>query len=129
MYIYTHIHILIYTSNPQHELYKFELVFRGTFPKHSSKNPLPKGPLISLFDSLFSLTRYLVHSLMESKVRRRWGQTGSWDNTQMQVREDYNVFLTMLRTELKWFPPPCFWSTCIRWGLKKRGPVASLALN
>ena len=94
MYIYTHIHI--YTSNPQHELHKFELVFRGTFPKHSSKNPLPKGPLISLFDSSFSLTRYLVHSLMELNVRKRWGQTGSWDNTQMQVREDYNVFLTML---------------------------------
>lgn len=96
IYVYTHTHIHIYTSNPQHELYKFELVFRRTFPKHSSKNPLPKGPLISLFDSSFSLTRYLVHSLMELNVRKRWGQTGSWDNTQMQVREDYNVFLTML---------------------------------
>lgn len=74
IYIYTHIHK--YTSNPQHELYKFKLVLRGTFPKHSSKNPLPKGTLISLFDSSFSLTRSLVHSLMESKVRRCWGQTG-----------------------------------------------------
>lgn len=94
IYIYTHIHK--YTSNPQHELYKFKLVLRGTFPKHSSKNPLPKGTLISLFDSSFSLTRYLSPFFNGVKGEKMLGTDWIWDNTQMQVREDYNVFLTML---------------------------------
>lgn len=53
IYAYICVYICIYVKPSKHEVYKFKLVSRGTFPKHSSKNLLPKGNWFPL-DSSFS---------------------------------------------------------------------------